>query len=1011
MPTSTNDNNVSSKKNDTNINNDGSDNNNSDSDDSSVEIIWEDESSNLVDLRHLLHNNDNDNTVDLSRSTGIESGRKGTTATGKQKQSRINNKQKMPIAMTQQIDELSFGTMDSDDDNDIDTDDLKMKAASCTTNTSTKTIDNKHTSSSMVVNNRHGSNNIGLTPPPLNNGNLSTTTKSKDGGVTNPLLNSGEVPATISKLRRRRKQRDVAGTANNGTGCDNTDVMSSTVVKEQHQKHPWQNKKPSTSTSLQTIQEATNSNEQQKHNGHKKQKMSNNQQDDYFECGAGSFQQQHFNNNGSCLMQEEEVSQGSSKSQRESSTTQHTNNLPLSNNNRRGGRYDDNLQKENTKNRGTSNEDEDEQQKKSEGCDDLFKEIELGLDKVCAASATAASLSDSNNIENDRGVSKTETTGAVHQANCGGADATMNGSKIGSSTKVVVNHVLENAVNSVVTATAGHNNLAKGSSNKHLPSSNTNSSGGIKASTIQYNQQPQTMPTQNTNVSGQSYNTTEQRNEDLDDEFDNDDDFNDDDFAAIDMSVAMTQSHHARSSLGLSDSSTNHHQQQQLQRAASLPPANMVSSTLQRSASLPTGGNNNNNIASSPYDEFDNDDDDWNDEDLAAIDMAMTQSHHNNAVKPAINNSYASTNNTKHQSEFSDFDDDDCFAEVDFNALDNKIVQHRQAMTNHQASGPLPPPPVTTPVYNRRHAASSDSSSPSFLSFTRYVIQCVNDDISTYTKTLGVSLWLSPDESSKRDDEMGRLRKICLSHESKPTSSGNSSGVIIGYMHLRGEWFHVQCQVGDVIHLCSLSGNYITDASALPILLHSHPPANSDPDDDLVLVLHPDELISPTLVSEAVKCPRLAVLQSRLGSTGLSSKPAVIGTLRHELFERCLRSQDASNKSGALFTRQIIRNNAEALMGCGITNQREAFTEVYKTLSQIQQFLQTYTSWNNENKGGSFTPTAILQGMFASCDTLVEIKKVYSTEEWTFVPELGLKGNVGKLHLCELDICDVKYRL
>jgi len=251
----------------------------------------------------LLHNNDSNNTVDLSKSGRVESDRKGATAAGgMKKQSRINNKQIMPIAMTQQIDELSFGTMDSDDDNDIDgVGDLKMKAA-CTTNTSTKTIDNtnKHTGpSSMVVNNRHGSNNIGLTPPPLNNGNLSTTTKSKDGGVTNPLLNSGEVPATISKLRRRRKQRDVAGTANNGTGCDNTDVMSSTVVKEQHQKHPWQNKKPSTSTSLQTIQEATNSNEQQKHNGHKKQKMSNNQQDDYFECGAGSFQQQHFNNNGS----------------------------------------------------------------------------------------------------------------------------------------------------------------------------------------------------------------------------------------------------------------------------------------------------------------------------------------------------------------------------------------------------------------------------------------------------------------------------------------------------------------------------------------------------------------------------------------------------------------------------------------------------------------------------------------------------------------------------------------
>ena len=58
-------------------------------------------------------------------------------------------------------------------------------------------------------------------------------------------------------------------------------------------------------------------------------------------------------------------------------------------------------------------------------------------------------------------------------------------------------------------------------------------------------------------------------------------------------------------------------------------------------------------------------------------------------------------------------------------------------------------------------------------------------------------------------------------------------------------------------------------------------------DDDLVLIIHPNELISPTLVSEAVKCPRLVVVQSRLGSTSLCAKSAVIGILRHDLFGRC----------------------------------------------------------------------------------------------------------------------------
>ena len=194
------------------------------------------------------------------------------------------------------------------------------------------------------------------------------------------------------------------------------------------------------------------------------------------------------------------------------------------------------------------------------------------------------------------------------------------------------------------------------------------------------------------------------------------------------------------------------------------------------------------------------------------------------------------------------------------------------------------------------------------------------------------------------------------------------------------------------------------------MVLHSDPPPSSDPNDDLLLVLHPDELITPTLVSEAVQCPRLAVLRSRLGSTGMSSRSAVIGILRHELFERCLRERDASHKSAAIFTRQIIRNNANALLGCGVIDQREAFGEVMKTLSQVQLFLRAFTSWNvtkpnaqlrqvESNKKSSAShggniPKTLLKGMFASCDTLIEIQDVYSTEQWMHVPELGLKGNV-----------------
>jgi hypothetical protein len=62
-----------------------------------------------------------------------------------------------------------------------------------------------------------------------------------------------------------------------------------------------------------------------------------------------------------------------------------------------------------------------------------------------------------------------------------------------------------------------------------------------------------------------------------------------------------------------------------------------------------------------------------------------------------------------------------------------------------------------------------------------------------------------------------------------------------------------------------------------------------------MLVLHPDELILPTIVR--VQCPQLAVLKMRLGSTGPSSKSAVFEIFRHELFQCCLMTQYASHKS------------------------------------------------------------------------------------------------------------------
>ena len=272
--------------------------------------------------------------------------------------------------------------------------------------------------------------------------------------------------------------------------------------------------------------------------------------------------------------------------------------------------------------------------------------------------------------------------------------------------------------------------------------------------------------------------------------------------------------------------------------------------------------------------------------------------------------------------------------------------------------------------------ASAGTTQATFLSLTRYTIQSVAEDLDTWTKTIGVTLWKSSGGhgGGGKQDERDRLRKLCNSGD--PTLDAHGSATAAdGYIHLRGEWYTTVCRPGDALHLCSLAGSYPTGPAALPLVLESHPPPGSDQRDDRVLVLHPDELLSPTLVSEAVTCPRRAALMHRLGSSGLSSKVAVVGTLRHDLFEACLGERDARTGSAARHVRGILRRRAASLAGCGYTAGREAFGEVMAMLPQVQRWLGTFTSWDaGKTKQAKLTDFGGYQSASTRCPTAVSEK-------------------------------------
>ena len=134
----------------------------SDSEESAL-IVWEDDDEGLVDLRRLLMPRDD---ADGAGSNGRASSRR------------------LPLAMTQQIEELSSATIDSDDEEGGETNAEPMGTAD---------------GGGSV---RPSDSNESRTPPPP-----SDPPESKAGGNMNGrLLRLGEVPATVSKLKRRRRR-------------------------------------------------------------------------------------------------------------------------------------------------------------------------------------------------------------------------------------------------------------------------------------------------------------------------------------------------------------------------------------------------------------------------------------------------------------------------------------------------------------------------------------------------------------------------------------------------------------------------------------------------------------------------------------------------------------------------------------------------------------------------------------------------------------------------------------
>jgi len=61
-------------------------------------------------------------------------------------------------------------------------------------------------------------------------------------------------------------------------------------------------------------------------------------------------------------------------------------------------------------------------------------------------------------------------------------------------------------------------------------------------------------------------------------------------------------------------------------------------------------------------------------------------------------------------------------------------------------------------------------------------------------------------------------------------------------------------------------------------------------DSQNLLILHPDYLISATVVADSFACTRRAVLQDRVKATNASSQPQIYGHILHEIFQEAMKA-------------------------------------------------------------------------------------------------------------------------
>ncbi|KAJ5632584.1 hypothetical protein N7490_008923 [Penicillium lividum] len=187
---------------------------------------------------------------------------------------------------------------------------------------------------------------------------------------------------------------------------------------------------------------------------------------------------------------------------------------------------------------------------------------------------------------------------------------------------------------------------------------------------------------------------------------------------------------------------------------------------------------------------------------------------------------------------------------------------------------------------------------------------------------------------------------------------------------LRETWFDTPCNKDSTLHLV---GDF--DSSGLCIVDNTNH----------MVILHPDHLISATVVADSIDCQRRAIIQDRIKAFSQLEAPQVFGTIFHEVFQEALKVNQWDMESLRSLVDAVLQRHLEDLYAIQMS--------VPEATENVMSKIPTVQAWADIFLHAKPQANSMVEDRH-NAKLNLSISKLLEVEEHIWSPMYGLKGNI-----------------